>query len=70
MRISPAQNSLTSFDASNPEMMDAELSAALLEKTQGLLKEDGASAVRLIEAAGVNRPLTEGPVGRLINIKI
>lgn len=53
--------------------LDAEIEGALLEQSQNQMKADGNAALALISAAadaGVNRPLTEGPVGRRINLKI
>ena len=49
-----------------------ELDIELLKKGQDQIKADGKTALALIDSAniGVNRPLSEGPVGRNINIKI
>lgn len=72
MRISSmASPTLPSLDGAMPAAMEAELDGALLERAQGDQKAAGAAAVKLIESAvGVNHPLSEGPVGRLINIRI
>lgn len=58
-------------EVSSDARLDAELDVALLEKAQSQLKVDGAAAIKMIDdAKPVNRPLSEGPVGRLINIKV
>ena len=52
-----------------------EIDGALMVKANGQAKAEGEAALALIDAAakmpvGVNCPLSEGTVGRLINIKI
>ena len=52
----------------------AKVGVAIEKKAQDQMKQEGKAAVDLIEQAGEvvgeNRPLSEGPVGRTINIKI
>ena len=51
---------------------EVQIEAALMEKTAEQNRIEGDAALKLIEnaTAGVNRLLTEGSVGRQINIRI
>ncbi len=72
MRISGYRPPMPAPDmADQSSELDNEIAGALLEKDQNQAKAEGNAALTLIDsAAGVNRPLSEGPVGRLINLKI
>lgn len=65
---------IVSSNQANLEQLPAEvqIEAALMEKTAEQNRIEGSAALKLIEnaTAGVNRPLTEGSVGRQINIRI
>lgn len=52
--------------------VEAQIEAELMSQELDQLKADGAMNVKLIDSAtaGINMPLSEGPVGRLINIRI
>ena len=52
----------------SPELMAAECDVAIQKKGQEQMKQEGEAVVKMIDNAGVNRPLPEGPVGRKINI--
>lgn len=52
--------------------VEAQIEVELMSKELDQQKLDGAMSVKLIDSAtaGINMPLSEGPVGRLINIRI
>lgn len=59
-----------------PELEEASVDDAidgeLLKQSQNQMKAEGAAALSLIDGAsdlGVNKPLSWGPVGRIINVK-
>lgn len=52
--------------------IENQIEAQLMVREQNQQKIEGEAALQLIDSAGagVNNPLTEGPVGRRINIRI
>ena len=54
------------------EAVAAQVEVAIEKQGLDQIKDQGEAVVKMIDnsAPGVNRPLSEGPVGRMINIKI
>ena len=69
MRIGPSTPPSISMD---DVPVEAQIDAELMAKDLGEQRLEGQEAVKMIEAAaaGVNRPLTSGPIGRRINIAV
>ena len=61
MKINPAES---------PAMTMAKIGTAVQAKGLQQAKIEGKAAIDLIENAGVNMPLSEGDVGRTINVAI
>lgn len=47
-----------------------QIEAALLKKSNDQMKSEGEAVVDMIDDAGINNPLSEGPIGRTINIGV
>jgi hypothetical protein len=54
--------------AASPAITMAKIGVAIQKKSQDQAKLEGAAAVELIQKAGENMPLTEGHMGRTINV--
>lgn len=73
MRISSVgSSSIDASSISGGDELPDEFAGAVLEMSQSQAKTEGASIIRMIADASqaINLPLTQGPVGRRINIGV
>ena len=72
MKVSPKSPALQVIESQlAAAATQGQIAAAVLVKQRDIAKTEGSAVMRMIDAAaGENRPLADGPVGRTINIGV